>query len=73
MIKCKYCDLEAEWINPYNKVSLCGDHAMMKLKQLNEEFKVNDTLKDWFRKISYESDELNDGSWDLKNHRVIQN
>ena len=72
-MKCNYCDKDAKWINPHNGMHLCDDHAKEKLNQLNEEFEVKDTLKDWFLSIYEDDDVLRDGVWDLKNHKVIQN
>lgn len=51
---------------------LCDDHAKEKLNQLNEEFEIKDTLKDWFLGVYEDDDALRDGVWDLKNHKIIQ-
>lgn len=72
-MKCKYCDKEAKWINPHNRMPLCDDHAKEKLNQLDEEFETKDTLKDWFLGVYEDDDALRDGVWDLKNHKIIQN
>lgn len=74
--KCKYCDKEAEWRNPYNGMYLCRDHAIEKMNMLNDEFDCADTLKDWFVGVykDYHDDAsiLPPGTWDLKNHILIQ-
>lgn len=57
-MKCKYCDENALWFNPVAKYYMCEEHAILKMKQLQDELKQydSDTLKDWFFKVQQDDD-----------------
>ena len=59
-MKCRYCNDNATWINPYNNYYYCDKHADEKVKQLMLD--CNDSLattkKDWFIKIINEDPNL---------------
>lgn len=79
MTKCKYCDKNAEWYNPFTKSYMCNEHARLKLNQYKEEGTIDgidevETFKDLFLKhIEYDvpEEERKDFGLNTHLHKVV--
>lgn len=79
MTKCKYCDNNAEWFNPFTNSYMCDEHAKMKLVQYKEEKTIDgideiETFKDLFLKhIEYDTpeEERKDFGLNTRLHKVV--